>query len=631
MSHPSAPWLPSEILTERQELEPSARARFLLEQLCSHWPDPAQALPSERKLAGAWAVDRGAVNRATLQLLATGQLVRTGYKLFVPPERAIEPAGSAVIDAIVAHYIKPAQFEKHLKAAARDMGVRYRLAAPGSVEELNQALREAIARGAEAILFNISSNHEILRQLIEHVVRKGIPCAALGESPLPFNQVCVDAFACCESVLRSFASSGHRKAAIVIPADGGLETRRWQEAWIKATHAVGWPAAAAFVVPTGDRDLTPARIVPHLRAHAPEATAIFCYLDESAPLVRAGLLKVGENVAGDFSLIGYPDGPAMRTGPLPLSAVEVNLEQQLASAIGLLQQRIHRRSLSLKVQPRVTLRIAPDLELRASSPALGDARRNRKRFERTDGRWSHSLEERLRQVADLRDRTFLALPDSVSPLWRRLPLRRWCNRHLRKKNSWLGDFPLLHVQPGTQSVHGVPFTISGSGRDESLAVVMRSQHVRTHLGKPLEAEVAIPAEGKVERLFFLHACGWTDPGAHFASYWVDFTSGPSSEIQLRCHRKTAAGEVEGNIQDWWPTYAIILSKEALPHLVTGPDNDPHGYERYLYTLEWRNPTPERTVRRIRITSNPTLETTLAVLGVTCLLAPSAQARPRRSR
>ena len=56
------------------------------------------------------------------------------------------------------------------------------------------------------------------------------------------------------------------------------------------------------------------------------------------------------------------------------------------------------------------------------------------------------------------------------------------------------------------------------------------------------------------------------------------------------------------------------------HVAVTEHGDPFAYERYLYSLEWVNPTPEVPLTEIRIRSNPVVPTTLGLLAVTLLLA-----------
>ena len=48
------------------------------------------------------------------------------------------------------------------------------------------------------------------------------------------------------------------------------------------------------------------------------------------------------------------------------------------------------------------------------------------------------------------------------------------------------------------------------------------------------------------------------------------------------------------------------------------NGDPFDYERYLYTLEWENPYPDAALTTLYLRSNPAMETTLALLGITLL-------------
>jgi len=82
-------------------------------------------------------------------------------------------------------------------------------------------------------------------------------------------------------------------------------------------------------------------------------------------------------------------------------------------------------------------------------------------------------------------------------------------------------------------------------------------------------------------------------------------------------RSTGRARIRGNIQDWWPSPAFAQFESARArHYVVTDNGDPILYERYLYTLEWINPHPGKTIGSLVIRSDPEAEATLGVLAIT---------------
>jgi hypothetical protein len=49
--------------------------------------------------------------------------------------------------------------------------------------------------------------------------------------------------------------------------------------------------------------------------------------------------------------------------------------------------------------------------------------------------------------------------------------------------------------------------------------------------------------------------------------------------------------------------------------------DPLKTVRYIYTLQWVNPHPTKTIKELQLISNPKEETSLMVFGITVLVTP----------
>ena len=201
-----------------------------------------------------------------------------------------------------------------------------------------------------------------------------------------------------------------------------------------------------------------------------------------------------------------------------------------------------------------------------------------------------------------------------------LDLGAVANRSLSHQNGWLGHLPLLHFGPGRKFIHGVTFDIIDEHQNRGRgAVVLRSNRSLSTAGRILPLEIALPIRRRVRAVYFLHACGYAGEPMPFA--WYDFYLAGRRPISVplvaRGLGDLPASASPPNIQDWWPEFPQF-NGEGVRHLVVTENGDPFDYERYLYTLEWENPYPDADLTTLYIRSNPALETTLGLLGITLL-------------
>jgi len=122
----------------------------------------------------------------------------------------------------------------------------------------------------------------------------------------------------------------------------------------------------------------------------------------------------------------------------------------------------------------------------------------------------------------------------------------------------------------------------------------------------------------VSRAYFLHACGWGSRPGNFASYrWIG-QNGHTEEIPLSTMGIAHPEEIEGraaNIQDWYFSYDHVTCQHARPYDLK-PRSDPTATSQFLYTLEWINPHPDEPISGLEIRSNPSIDSTLALLAIT---------------
>ena len=211
--------------------------------------------------------------------------------------------------------------------------------------------------------------------------------------------------------------------------------------------------------------------------------------------------------------------------------------------------------------------------------------------------------------------------------WRMLDLAEVANRPLRGEGGgWIG-IPLDHFDPGEKRIHGVPFrVIDESGNDGAAAVALRSSKFAESGGKPYLAEVVIHLGARVKAIYVLHGCAWARTRTRCARYEFAYEDGTSTGVDIVPYG--APGEApmpahlrarSPNIQDWWPTFQQFEDADARKVIIADPE-DPLGYQRYLYSLQWTNPHPEKVLDSIVLKSEPQKPTTVLVLAVTALKA-----------
>jgi hypothetical protein len=239
-------------------------------------------------------------------------------------------------------------------------------------------------------------------------------------------------------------------------------------------------------------------------------------------------------------------------------------------------------------------------------------------------RWAADPLARREQVASLNQNPYPAAREARDRKWVQLDMRRVFNRQFEHEHGWVNELPLLHMPSGRQTIHGVPFQIaSGVTSKEPDCLVLRSEHAHTGMGKKLPDTVSLPLGGKVEKVYFLHGCGYAMEPVEFASYEFHYEDGETVRLPLtpvdRLEFKTRNSPA--NIEDCWPYGSKSLpSSRRWQRYVVTDNGDPSTYERHLYTLEWTNPDPQRRVKRIVARSHPSASATLGVIAVTALVA-----------
>ena len=238
---------------------------------------------------------------------------------------------------------------------------------------------------------------------------------------------------------------------------------------------------------------------------------------------------------------------------------------------------------------------------------------------------------RLAEFRALRARTttdppYPALADAENVAWHTVDLREVANRPLTGAGAWLGDaFPEL--APGRRTIHGVPLeVIDGKTNGNRAAVVLRSARAQTSGSQPLAVAVTLPVGRRARTIFVLHGCAGETRFAPVGRYDLIYEDGTTAGLDVVPLGNAPEDEVRlverqrlASIQDWRPEFPHFAGSRARQAMVVDPDA-PAGRIRYLYTLRWPNPHPEKTIQVIRLaTADPDQEVTLGVLAITLRL------------
>ncbi len=243
-------------------------------------------------------------------------------------------------------------------------------------------------------------------------------------------------------------------------------------------------------------------------------------------------------------------------------------------------------------------------------------------------------ETMLQDVQKNWDTPYRLATQAQTQQWVELDLRPYANRPLVGPDGWIGEQPLENLTSGEKRIHSVPFRIVNADANNGFAAIaLRSVKVYQTRGKSLPTEVVIPVGQRAVALYFLHGCGY---GSHkkACEYQMVYEDGNKETIEIL---PMGAGsehadvleqlQQDSNIQDWWPTMPQFDNENARNVMVVSPQ-DPLKTVRYLYTLQWVNPHPAKTIKELRLISYPKEETSLMVFGITAL-AVSLEAKTEK--
>ena len=568
---------------------------------------PGMMLPSAQLLAKQFGCYRKTVNRACLELIHKGVLVRTGYKLFV----GAGTPSSTLVEGIV-HVLS--YWDGFLKFAGRiltEHGVNYRAVQLSPSKHINPrpVLRRAFAQKPAGILLWMPFWIEGLESEFESEKIPVVICADGVPPEVGLHVVGTDYYRGTEKALKHLHELGHRHIAHVAPAITLATDRLIANSYRSTCMELGLKSSALNIwqAGTGDKAAIGTMIREQHKKHQ-EVTAL---------IARGGIAEIARQifqVPKKLSVIGIADASS--------TAVQLRKSDDtiaLWACTNLISQFQTLQS-GRPAKPAHQALFLPGLIERGSTRAL---KRTESDAEAKDG--NHPSEP-PRSVSswDSWRRIYPLLNRSLSHKWRQFDLSKLANHSMTHEHGWLGDVPLLHFPPGLRTIHGVPFRVIDENRNGGRAVVtFRSPQTHSTQGKKLPQKVKLPVSSRVKALYVLHGCGFAKQ-VPFAKYIMHFRNGKTSVIPLLAlgpssqSARKQPGRLKPNIQDWWPLSKPLNFPHAMHATVFNPA-DPTEYERYLYTLEWINPRPKEEISHIEVRVDSEAGPTLALIAATALL------------
>ncbi len=605
------------------------KAREALAEYLNRNPlKPGERLPSERTLARETATSQAAMNRACNELIAEGKLRRSGRRLFLG-QKSLDPGAQPRILLVT-------PFDTILVAARRaikDFRANMDIICEEEPTRRNIRTMEILQEGAEGVLFWPMPPAGIVSQ---HLREQQVPAISMARTASEMDSVTIDNISVTREMCRHVAARGHRRILLILDSRGSEASEILR--WFTASNYARWtgdPDDAILIIENTQPEEGRRRLAESLN-RPDRPTALIAASALPLPVVYEEINKCRLRVPEDLSLASL-SGEDFRALEKDLTRCEASDTILLRTAVTQLDYRIREKADVYAPTPPIRIQIVPEIhEGETVRDLQEDAEEeedpvNTSQMRTVTQRWMYDpdslglklvnapVEERRVIVQRMNSAAYERVRAIKANALEPVDLEPHVTRGVRRPNQWLGSEPLRHFHAGRHLIHGIPFEVATRENDNCGALVLPPSETQTD--EPQRAEILIGR--KIRALYFLHGCGMSIYGSHFADYrltWNDPEEPPHS-VPLICagYRlappKTAPN---ANIQDWWSPFPRIEGPHFRPCCITR-DLDPCLYERYLYTLELVNPHPDRPVRTLVIERRPDTKPALGILGITLLL------------
>ena len=579
--------------------------------------------PTEKILAAQWEVSQAAVNRAALRLIAAGRLRREGYKLLPVASTSVSLVGARL--AVLSH--RAVRFPGIAEEAAR-RGVRVEEFFFIGRDTMRNALQKVIQHRFDGVIMRITDSGWEWDTEAAEFDRLRIPYV-VGEECLPgHNLAAEDLRGAAAQLVAHLIALGHREIVCICSLRRILRSAAVRQGYEEACLRQGLTSAARNVYECTAHTAEAVRNeFQRIRREHPATSAVVLFDTELLKGFLAAVRKDGLRLPRDLSVVVVGDSADARTAQPPVTCIAFDARCTAHLALDLACQQILEIRRIARLPARQRLRLEGTLRARASVKALeapppSGLENTAPGANRLARVWPHAIEQRLREAAETWQWTHRLVDTAQAGPFQPLDLGGVANRALRRPHGWLGHLPLLHVGTGLLRIHGVDFDLIDERANRGRSVlVLRSSRFPPTARRSLPEEVALPVGRKVRAVYFLHGCGYAGERVPFA--WYDFRLEGRTTLSLPLVARGVGpahspDTPPANIQDWWPEFPQF-NTDNVRHVAVTEHGDPFAYERYLYSLEWVNPSPDVPLTEIRIRSNPVVPTTLGLLAVTLLL------------
>jgi len=559
---------------------------------------PGARLPSDRRLAELLGMRHSTVNRLLLELSGRGKVIPDGRKRFRSEHSAAMTGEHPLIHVIVPGTVKP-YFEEASERLPL-FRIHYpELGDPLQLRRQLSAFRESPPAGL--IIWPAGCRRELLA-----LRAKGVPIVCYGGGAgTEFHHVGMAVREIVKACIDHLIGKGHQELACL--GAKGVRQEFVDQFGLEVTRRNRVYSAKRTAYAETDSE-----ICETLSAWMQGASLPTAVLLVQRSLVHPTLLacrKLGLRVPGDLSLmVSAYHGADLAGGFTSLErATATEATQGLAMLASLIRERPGRTSppYSVLIKPAIhegfTVR-----DRRARTPS------DNQPAEHSGPLWPINQLDRRQELGRRNsDRYQLAIESADQQ--QQISLAPAANRSLLGRNSWIPGAPLSHLPSGLATIHGIRFAMP-EGRPKKRSFILVAGGA---CRQALPQEVTLPLSLRAKALYFLHICGYAARGGGVGSYVVENSAGRKYAVPLLAHDEE--DHFPGsNIQDWWPGYPQ-RSRDDSKYYIIAANEDPLEYERYCYTLEWRNPTPGRKLRNLTIRIPEQSKSLLGLLAVTAVV------------
>ncbi|MBN1864302.1 MAG: right-handed parallel beta-helix repeat-containing protein [Victivallales bacterium] len=247
---------------------------------------------------------------------------------------------------------------------------------------------------------------------------------------------------------------------------------------------------------------------------------------------------------------------------------------------------------------------------------------------------AHLQELRMQQIKDSHWNKPYPRTEGVDDTrWAMLDIAKLANRpiggdKLHRHNEPGGLIPSLpHLSTGIRHMHGVKFNILDEDSNDGVAAIgLHSWRFKEYAGKEFPQKVSLPVDQKVEAVYFLHGCAWAHEHKVVGMYHFIYEDGTSDKLEVIPLGKISKDydtmdrrAKKATIQDWYFNFPQFSADQARQVILVNPRN-PLDNLSYIYTAQWVNPCPDKTVREIVLepAEEGKQDTTIVVLAVSLL-------------